>query len=81
MVDVFDVIILSGGIHGANLAFHLSQRSVKSIVLERRFLAAGTTGRSGLVRAAVHVRGQQLTQGEGLAGIAGVGRMHGLTFL
>ena len=51
MADVYDVIIIGGGIHGASLAFHLSQRNVKVVVLERRFLAAGATGRSsGLVR-------------------------------
>ena len=51
MADVYDVIIIGGGIHGASLAFHLSQRKVKVVVLERRFLAAGATGRSsGLVR-------------------------------
>ena len=51
MADVYDVIIIGGGIHGASLAFHLSQRGVKPIVLERKFLASGATGRSsGLVR-------------------------------
>ena len=51
MAEVFDVIIVGGGIHGASLAFHLSKRGLKAIVLERRFLASGATGRSsGLVR-------------------------------
>jgi sarcosine oxidase subunit beta len=46
-----DVIIIGGGIHGASLAFHLSQKGVKPLVLEKKFLAAGATGRSsGLVR-------------------------------
>jgi sarcosine oxidase subunit beta len=46
-----DVIIIGAGIHGASLAFHLTRRGMKPIVLERRFLAAGATGRSsGLVR-------------------------------
>lgn len=51
MAETYDVIIIGGGIHGASLAFHLSKRGVKAIVLERRFLASGATGRSsGLVR-------------------------------
>lgn len=51
MADVFDVIIIGCGIHGASLAYHLGKRGVKVLVLERRFLASGATGRSsGLVR-------------------------------
>lgn len=51
MAEVFDVIIIGCGIHGASLAFHLGKRGVKVIVLERHFLASGATGRSsGLVR-------------------------------
>lgn len=51
MTQTFDLLIIGGGIHGASLAFHLSGRGVKVAVLEKRFLAAGATGRSsGLVR-------------------------------
>ena len=51
MAETYDVIIIGGGIHGASLAFHLSKRGLKTIVLERSFLASGATGRSsGLVR-------------------------------
>src|SRR5574340_101262 len=51
MAQTFDAIIIGAGIHGASLAFHLAQRGVKSLVVEKSFLAAGATGRSsGLVR-------------------------------
>ena len=51
MANTSDVIIIGAGIHGTSLAFHLAQRGVKAILLEKRFVAAGATGRSsGLVR-------------------------------
>jgi sarcosine oxidase subunit beta len=51
MHNTADVIIIGGGIHGASLAFHLGERGVKALVLEKKSLAAGATGRSsGLVR-------------------------------
>jgi sarcosine oxidase subunit beta len=51
MKTTADIVIIGAGIHGTSLAYHLTQRGVKPVVLERRFLAAGATGRSsGLVR-------------------------------
>ena len=51
MSNTADVIIIGAGVHGASLAFHLAQRGAQVIVLEKRFVAAGATGRSsGLVR-------------------------------
>ena len=57
MADTADVIIIGAGVHGTSLAFHLAERGVKSLVLEKRFIAAGATGRSsGLVRMHYDVR-------------------------
>ena len=51
MKNTADVIIIGGGIHGASLAFHLGQRGLKTLVLEKNVLASGATGRSsGMVR-------------------------------
>jgi sarcosine oxidase, subunit beta len=57
MSNTADVIIIGAGVHGASLAFHLAQRGAKSLVLEKKFIAAGATGRSsGLVRMHYDVR-------------------------
>lgn len=46
-----DVIIIGGGITGTSAAFQLSQRGYRVILLEKRALASGGTGRTvGLVR-------------------------------
>ncbi|MBI4637150.1 MAG: FAD-binding oxidoreductase [Candidatus Rokubacteria bacterium] len=47
-----EVVIIGGGVTGASIAFHLAGRGVRDIlVLERRFLASGGTGRSvGVIR-------------------------------
>jgi sarcosine oxidase subunit beta len=47
-----DVVIIGGGVTGASIAFHLAGIGVRRVVvLERRFLASGGTGRSvGVVR-------------------------------
>ena len=50
-MDTFDAIIIGGGIAGVSTAFQLSRRGCRAAVLERKFVAAGATGRSsGLVR-------------------------------
>ena len=51
MSNTADVVIIGAGVQGASLAFHLAKRGAKVIVLEKKFIAAGATGRSsGLVR-------------------------------
>ena len=44
----YDIVIIGGGIIGCSIAFELSKRGVKDILLvEKRFLTAGATGRCG----------------------------------
>jgi glycine/D-amino acid oxidase-like deaminating enzyme len=47
-----DVVIIGGGVTGVSIAFHLAELGVKRVmVLERKFLGAGGTGRSvGIIR-------------------------------
>ena len=57
MPNTADVIIIGAGVHGASLAFHLAGRGIKPILLEKKFIGAGATGRSsGLVRMHYDVR-------------------------
>ena len=57
MSDTADVIIIGAGVHGASLAFHLAGRGVNVLLLEKKFVAAGATGRSsGLIRMHYDVR-------------------------
>jgi sarcosine oxidase subunit beta len=51
MTETADAIVIGGGVQGASLAFHLAERGLRPVVLERGALASGATGRSsGLVR-------------------------------
>lgn len=57
MAETADVIIIGAGVQGASLAFHLARGGMKPIVLEKKFVGAGATGRSsGLVRMHYDVR-------------------------
>jgi sarcosine oxidase subunit beta len=47
-----DAIVVGAGVVGASVAFHLAERGVKTVVLDRDGPAAGSTARSGaLIRA------------------------------
>lgn len=51
MTDRADVVVVGAGIHGASTAFHLAERGMKVLVLDRAAAGAGATGRSsGVVR-------------------------------
>jgi glycine/D-amino acid oxidase-like deaminating enzyme len=42
-----EVVVIGGGVTGCSIAYHLAQRGVRDVVvLEKRFLAAGATGKS-----------------------------------
>ena len=44
-----DVVIIGGGIMGASAAFQLSRRGLKVTLVEKTFLAGGTTGKSSAI--------------------------------
>ena len=47
-METADVIIVGAGANGTSTAFHLAKAGVKKIVvIERRYLGAGATGKSG----------------------------------
>jgi len=47
----FDAIVIGAGVIGTSIAFHLTQRGLKPVILERKQIGFGATGSSsGLVR-------------------------------
>ncbi|MDP2778264.1 MAG: FAD-dependent oxidoreductase [Anaerolineales bacterium] len=51
MTQTYDTIIIGAGVMGASIAFHLAERGVKTVILERKATASGATAHSsGLVR-------------------------------
>ncbi|MEW6403074.1 MAG: FAD-binding oxidoreductase [Chloroflexota bacterium] len=51
MAQTYDAIVIGAGVVGVSIAFHLAERGMKPVILERKEIAAGATGRSsGLVR-------------------------------
>ncbi len=48
MAESADVVIIGGGIMGASLAFHLTRRGVRDVlILEKRTVASGASGKTG----------------------------------
>ena len=45
MVSTADVVVIGAGITGSSAAFQLAQRGLKVALVEKRFVAAGSTGK------------------------------------
>ena len=49
-METADIVVIGGGVMGTNIAFQLARREVgKVLVLEKSFLGAGSTGKSGAI--------------------------------
>ncbi len=49
MAQTADAVVIGGGVHGTSVAYHLAKRGLRVVLLEKRFLAAGGTGKSTAV--------------------------------
>ena len=49
MLSTADVVVIGAGITGASAAFQLAQRGLKVALVEKRFIAAGSTGKSSAI--------------------------------
>jgi sarcosine oxidase subunit beta len=49
MSTTADVVIIGGGVMGASSAFQLARRGLKVVLVEKNFLAGGTTGKSSAI--------------------------------
>ena len=48
MIKTADVIIIGGGVTGCSIAYNLAKKGIRDVVvLEKKFLASGATGRCG----------------------------------
>ena len=47
-METADAVVIGGGIHGTNIAFHLARRGLKKVVLlEKTAIGAGASGKTG----------------------------------
>src|SRR5215469_12343258 len=47
-METVDAVVIGGGIHGTNIAFHLARKGLKKVVLlEKTAIAAGASGKTG----------------------------------
>lgn len=49
MLSTADVVVIGAGITGASAAFQLAQRGLRVVLVEKRFIAAGSTGKSSAI--------------------------------
>jgi sarcosine oxidase, subunit beta len=49
MINTADVVVIGAGITGTSAAFQLARRGLKVAVVEKRFVAAGSTGKSSAI--------------------------------
>jgi sarcosine oxidase subunit beta len=49
MTATADVVVIGAGIVGTSAAFYLSQRGLKVVLVDKRFVAAGATGKSSAI--------------------------------
>lgn len=47
MIEKADIVVIGGGINGCALAYELSKKGKDVVVLEKKYLASGATGRCG----------------------------------
>ncbi|HEX7587235.1 MAG TPA: FAD-dependent oxidoreductase, partial [Anaerolineae bacterium] len=49
MISTADVVVIGGGITGTSAAFQLAQRGLTVALVEKKFIAAGSTGKSSAI--------------------------------